>query len=735
MRYFLSFIALLFFTQILFAQEAQDSKEATQEKQVALKEYDNENNKIFELFADNLDSINYTTIIATGNAVIISQDMYVIADYIKYNTQTREADISGNVKFYRDGSLFLSTQKGFVRFDEDYFVVEPFYMQDSKSGVWISASFAENKDDEYNLKDIVVSGCDIDSPIWHIEGSSGYYNQDSSIASIWNPRIYIKNIPIMYFPYFFISTQNKRTTGLLYPEFASSTLDGFVYIQPFFLALQDFWDMTISPQVRTSRGLGFNTQARVIDPSNKMFELNAGIFWNNNKYKNRYNIENQIVFGFNFNHERRNLINEFIDFDGDGLYLDFKYMNDLDYIRLQSTKDTTIEDRLQTSRANYFMNKDEHFLGLYFKYFLDLSKLSNSDTFQTLPQFQYHRSLEQTEIKNILYSIDVNAKNITRSSGFGYFDNSIQVPLYFTTPIFADYLTIGANANLSANVITLNNIGNTNIQNRNSTYFGATYGVFLNSNVAKQYDKIFHTMSFNASFTSPLYQYFDDDNQVFSSNATNTGLFGTLNNITTTQQQVQLTFSQYFFGLGGIELVYHRMYQDINPQDEQSKLANLRNEIGFSPISNIDIMTTIFYSHFYNDIEEASLSLNTRFGYFQGNLTYFFKKKFTFNDARIKYTEEAANFLRLRLSNDFGYFALYGDIGYDFKLKYLRDWNIIISKDIRCFGIGLRFANEIVPILTTIGSQTVRNTYVSLEFRFVPVTATSFSYRFKESIQ
>lgn len=720
MRRFLFSIFLFFYAQGAFAQ-------------TAIEEYDNSNKKIFELFADNIDSIDYTTNIATGNAVIISQDMYVIADYIKYDTKTREANISGNVKFYRDGSLFLNTQKAFVKFDEDHSIIEPFYMQDSKSGVWISASFAENKGKEYEFKDIVVSGCDIDSPIWHIEGSSGSYNQDSSIASIWNPRIYIKNIPIFYFPYFFISTQNKRTTGFLYPEFASSSLDGFVYIQPFFLALQDFWDMTFSPQVRTSRGFGINTEARVTDPFGKMFTLNAGIFWNNTKYKNRYDIENQIVFGFDFSHERRNLINNFINFDSDGLYLDFKYMNDLDYIRLQSTKNTTIENRLQSSKANYFMTKDDHFFGLYFKYFLDLSKLSNSDTFQTLPQFQYHRYLEQTEFKNLLYSIDVSTKNVARAVGFGYFDSSVRVPLYFSMPIIADYFTIGANANLSANVITLNKLGNMSVQNKNSTYFGLDYGAFIQSNIAKQYDKVFHSMSFSASFISPLYQYFNDNNGVFSSSTLNTGLFGTLNNITTTEQQVQLSFSQYFFGLGGIELVYHRMYQDINPQDKQSKLANLRNELGFSPISNIDIMTTIFYSHFYSNIEEASLSFNARYGYFQGNLTYFLKKKFTYNDTRIKYTEEAANFLRLRLSHDFGYFALYGDIGYDFKLRYLRDWNVVISKDIRCFGVGLRFANEIVPILTTTGSQTVRNTYVSLEFRFVPVTATSFSYRFKES--
>lgn len=702
--------------------------------ETAIEQYDDKNNKIFELFADNVNSIDYTTIIATGNAVIVSQNIYVIADYIKYDINKREANISGNVKFYRDGSLFSRTQKAFVRFDDNYSAIEPFYIQDTKSGVWISASFAENIDNEYELKDVIMSGCDIDSPIWHIEGTSGSYNKDSAIASIWNPRIYIKNIPVMYLPYIFLSTKNNRTTGFLYPEFASSSIDSFVYIQPFFLALQDFWDMTFSPQVRTSRGFGINTQARLIDPFGEMFILNAGIFFNGNKYKQQYKVENKVVYGFNFSHQRRNLINEFLDFDSDGLYLDFNYMNDLDYIRLQSTKDTTIQNRIQTSKANYFFTKNDNYFGLYFKYFLDLSKLNNNDTFQTLPHFQYHKSLEQTAIKNIMYAVDVNSKNIVRSLGFGYMDNGINVPLFFSIPFIANYFTIGANIDLNANVISLNHINQKlDSRSKNSSYFGINYGAFIASDIAKQYDKVFHTMSFKATFSSPLYQYFKDENNVF--NPIQSGIYGRLSDIASMQQQIQLSFSQYFFGLNGVELVYHRMYQNINPKSNIEKLSSLRNEFGFAPIDNIDIMTTIFYSHQNKDIEEASLSLHTHYAYFKGSVTYFLRKKFdyrTYSDTS-KYTEETANFLRVKLSNDFGYFALYGDIGYDFKLKYLRDWNIVVSKDIRCFGIGLRFANEIVPILTTSGAQTIRNRYISLEFRFVPITATSVSYRFKES--
>ena len=706
----------------------------------AFSQYDSRDKKIFELIADNIDTLDHRTAIATGNAVIVGQDMYVIADYIKYDTVTREADIAGNVKFYRGGSQFMSAQKARFRLAEDYSVIEPFYLQDSATGVWISAKVAESRADAYDFKSVVVSGCDIDNPIWHIEGTSGYYNQDSAIASIWNPRIYIKNFPVFYLPYFFLSTQNKRTTGLLYPEFATSVLDGFIYAQPFFLALQDFWDMTFTPQIRTSRGFGGNLETRILDPFGKIFTINAGFFSNTNAYRNKYNIPNKYVYGFNLTHARRNLIHDLLqnltDIGSDGLFLDFRYMNDLDYIRLQSTKNTTIENRIQTSRANYFINNDSHFFGLYFKYFLDLSRLNNDTTFQTLPHLQYHRYMEQTALKNLAYSIDLTSKNITRRTDFGYTDTSFRLPFYFAAPIAAGYLTIGANANINADVLQLNNLTAAQkraIEGADSTYFGATYGFFLQSDVARQYDQIFHTMSFGASFKSPVYEYFNDDNGVFAPDKK--GTFGLLNNVAANDQQVSLTFSQYFFGLGAAELVYHRMYQTINPNIKDSPLGSLRNELGFVPFSGVNVGSTIFYSHLYREIEEASLSLSLSFGYFQSSLTYFIKKRFTINNDNVKQSEESANFLRLRLSHDFGYFAVWGDMGYDFKLNYLRDWNVVLSKDIRCFGIGVRFANEIVPILTAGGSRTVNNLYVSLELRFVPVTAASYAYRFKEKTE
>ena len=715
----------------------------------AVSEFDRDNNRIFELFADSVESEEYKIAIAKGNATLVSQDIYIMADFIRYNTQTRDAEVRGNVHIYKGGNLYFSTQSAKIKFDEKYYLIEPIYIQDSESGVWVSAKMAQGHDKEYEFDDPVVSACDIDNPVWRIEGTSGTYNQESNIVGIWNPRIYIKNIPVFWLPYMFLSTKQERATGLLYPSFTQSSLEGFVYLQPFFIATHTFWDMTLTPQIRTSRGYGGNVELRFVDSLQKMFYFNAGFFVNFDKYIRANNAKNKYIYGFSFSHERRSILSEFFSDYNDGLYLDFSFMNDLDYIRLQDASNRDIENRIQTSKANFFGTKGEHYAGLYFKYFLDLQSPTNDDTLHTLPHFQYHKSLSHAGIKNLTYSIDFNTRNIMRYQGFGYVDNSVRVPLNFHLPIFAEFATIGANVSANAGIVTLNRTSavKNKIPNTVSTYFSANYGLFIASDVAKHYDKVFHAINVKAELSDALYKYTDDENNLFTpENATSIEIRNTFSEgsiFSETKPYVRLSFSQYFFGMDGEEIVYHRMFQNIDLTKKNiAKYESLRNEIGVSPLPNLTITNTLKFSYQLKNIEELSFGLNFYYANFRTNITYYLKQKLADQSNQIcsiwydrTCVETTTNFLRVKASQDFSYFTLYADFGYDFSKKYLRDWNITISKDIRCFGIGLKFANEITPILTTQGSRAVTNRYVSLEFRFVPVTSTSLKYSFKEQVE
>ena len=91
-----------------------------------------------------------------------------------------------------------------------------------------------------------------------------------------------------------------------------------------------------------------------------------------------------------------------------------------------------------------------------------------------------------------------------------------------------------------------------------------------------------------------------------------------------------------------------------------------------------------------------------------------------------------SSFLRASLGYDFGYFQFSGNVGYDVENRYFKDWYVILSRDIRCFGVSLKFATDVRPILTTRPDNpidTITNQYIKVEFRFVPLAGIGFTQR------
>ena len=80
---------------------------------------------------------------------------------------------------------------------------------------------------------------------------------------IWDGFIYSSGVPLLYFPYFIFPIKNERESGLLAPIISSEQVsDGFEILLPYFWAISDNKDATISPSYWGRRGFGFDLQYR-----------------------------------------------------------------------------------------------------------------------------------------------------------------------------------------------------------------------------------------------------------------------------------------------------------------------------------------------------------------------------------------------------------------------------------------------------------------------------------------
>ena len=713
------------------------------------------NSQLGEVSADELRSEG-DKIFGKGNVILVSGEYYISAQDLVYDKKSKIAEVDGGVRIYYGKDLMLSAKKVKLDFGKDSFSLSSVYFQSVKSGLWITASEAHSENNVYYFKESVVSGCNIQSPIWHFDSSSGSLDQENDFLTLWNTRIYLGKMPILYIPYLSVSTAQKRKSGLLYPRLAYLNQDGLYYQQPIYIAPYDSWDMTLSPQIRTSRGIGISGEFRLATPADNLFTFQTRYFYNTKKYMQTYSALNQHIYGFNLDFATNDGTGIFDSFKNihDGFYSSLNYMNDMEYLKLDNA-DIKVSDRLSVSKLNYFLHSQDHFFGIYDKLFIDVTKTNNSNTFQLLPGIQYHKFFDSLFWKELMYSIDVQSNNVTRERGYSYFENTIALPIGVEFPLFDNYLSIGVSTDLKFSNINLYHteemqVYNPNDKSTTANFFTANYNASLATDLAKDYGSFMHSIQLMVKASGPYYRYntplFNDEVYQWYAETyanidttTNEGKRQVYNlwnpssivDFDTNKHRLELQFSQYFYSPDGHTLFYYNASQKLNLQSKKYLFSeSMLNEFGSSPIDGLDLKTTLYYSFLYNDIEEVSATIDLNKWHLDTSIGYYYKKLFASENASID-----ANFLNFSLSNDFGYFAIGGDINYDFLAMQVKDWSVSVSTDVQCFGITLKFAQEYGSILTDNPNrpiETYTNNYIKLEFRLAPLGDTGVSYRFKK---
>ncbi|ANV97388.1 hypothetical protein BBW65_00490 [Helicobacter enhydrae] len=702
---------------------------------------------IGELSADELKNQG-DTLEAKGNVVLINGDFYISSDTLTYHQKEQIAEIQGEVKIYKGSVLLLSAKNVRLDFKKEKFSLSSMYLQNPQSGLWVSAGEAQTNRDVYEFESNIVSGCDIQDPIWHIDSSSGSFNQNSHLLTLWNSRIYVGDVPLLYVPYLALSTYNQRKSGLLYPDFALSNQDGLYYRQPIFIAPQQFWDATLALQARSARGIGGDLELNFATPQNNLFSLTGKYFYNFENYVLKNNLKHQHVYGGNAQYSSNTLFDVFNPKIDDGLFLDLTYMNDIDYLRIDHI-DKKITERLKVSQINYYLQSQEHYFGLYSRYYFDLSKPKNTETFQQMPNMQYHKYLDSLFWRNLFYYIDVQSYNNVRDEGYNYVQNSIALPIGIEVPLFDNYISVGIATDLNFHNIVFfrqNEIlSHLPKAPRTANVFGANYSASVSSDLAKNYTYFLHTLQTKIDFSGPYYHY---GTEMFSPQAYeyfenykgNKKLYNLWNpssivDFQSRQHKMGLSFLQYFYTPNGRSIFYYKLSQQFNLQDKELMFVGnpLKNEFGTSPIEGLTLSGAFNYAPYYQVVEEASANLAFSKWTFSFDSGFFFKRLLGVVNGRKQIIDDA-NFLNFNLRNDFGYFSIGGGMSYDFLHQQVKDWNISLSKDVRCFGVTLKFAQEFVSVLTDRVDHPLeieKNQYVRLEFRFVPLTSTGMNYRFQ----
>jgi len=659
-------------------------------------------NKI-EVTAKSLQTTN-ETVEASEGVVVYYDDAVIKASTAVYNKKTKLLILDGNVEMIGYQGTKEHTSHMEIQTDTKEVYFEKLFFS-SQNDVWLLADKAHRADGNYTFGQSMLSSCEIEDPLWTMVFDRSVYDSHDKYMKVYDAKIYFLDIPLLYTPYLAFSTHKERSSGLLFPGFGYSDLEGFLYEQPIFWAISDSMDIELNPQIRTSRSVGVYSTFRFVDSAYSSGTMRMGYFKDNQSYVEQQNLPNDSHYGFEFNYESSKVFPNILPKGfTDGLYVNTTFLNDIDYLNLQQNNLSHFGlTPLQESRVNYFAYNNDYYIGLNAKYFIDTrNNVDQDETIQILPSIQGHKYLQHFLWNNLTYSADLKVNNFDRKKGATMRQAELRIPIEFTTSFFDDFLSVSLGEEFFYSKFFFKN---GTFMYDDFQYYSTISKAKLFTDLTKQFDSFIHVFQPSLSYLRP-----GSENQspvVFSLlDEEQKALFA----VGLPEEQFDLSFSQYFYDKNMRLKFFQRFSQKYYP-GRNYKLADMSNEMQYN-WRRWSMYSNIIYSHEFDKIRESSTRVGLSGNDYSLSVGHTYKEVLpdlpnasTANDVDMSFTYTYTK----RVSFN-------GGLTYNVDDSSSRQWRFGGSYHQDCWSVDASIRQDITPRPT--GFTTLNTFFV--QFQFIP---------------
>lgn len=187
---------------------------------------------------------------ALNNVEITYGEFYIKADRIRYDLKREIVYAEGNVFITNRKDIFLHAEKLVYHFKEK--LIELYNVKGKFKDGYFSSKVLRIKGEIYTFKGFCGTQCSDKSA--EVCSKKFVYKKDTGEGTLYSAKVKVEGIPVFYTPYYGFLT--KRKTGFLAPTLGFDVYKGFIYQQPFYWAIDEHSDLTITGDYRTSKLYG-----------------------------------------------------------------------------------------------------------------------------------------------------------------------------------------------------------------------------------------------------------------------------------------------------------------------------------------------------------------------------------------------------------------------------------------------------------------------------------------------
>ncbi|MFG3448564.1 LPS-assembly protein LptD [Stenotrophomonas sp. NPDC047960] len=198
-----------------------------------------------------------------GNVALKRGDQFLGTDHLSFDTESGNYIAEGNVR-YQDSSIRMTAKRAEGNQESDTHKISDIQYQLVDRRGHGDADSIDLQGSVGQMHRSTYTTCDPSQPVWKLSAPQIDVDNDEGFGTARNAVLRIGKVPVLWAPYFKFPIDDRRQTGLLYPQLGLSGRNGFDYAQPIYFNLAPNYDDTLTPRYMSKRGLMLDNEFRYL---------------------------------------------------------------------------------------------------------------------------------------------------------------------------------------------------------------------------------------------------------------------------------------------------------------------------------------------------------------------------------------------------------------------------------------------------------------------------------------
>ena len=221
----------------------------------------------------------------SGGVVVRQGYQQMTADEASFDRTTDTAVAVGDIELREPGIMLRGSSVTYDSRTREAAISEARFVLHEAHLAGVAGGLTRRGDGDIEINDGAVTFCAPEDPAWILRADSLDLEPDEGVGEARGVSLEVAGTPVLYLPWLQFPIDDRRKTGLLFPDIGSDTRGGLDITLPAYWNLAPNYDLLYAPRLIQERGLLHQLAGRWLDDNAGHWELDSAWMSDDTKYR------------------------------------------------------------------------------------------------------------------------------------------------------------------------------------------------------------------------------------------------------------------------------------------------------------------------------------------------------------------------------------------------------------------------------------------------------------------